>query len=105
IKHGLTITQSLKGQKSEVSAPTKNEIEQALRTGEKPARIVLQNALQAAMVGKPDLETFIDRLQDEGIEPAFNAASTVPVAGASSRSTNSENNISSTCLQLRQKYS
>lgn len=44
IKHGLTITQSLKGQKAEVSAPTKNEIGQALRTGEKPARIVLQNA-------------------------------------------------------------
>ncbi|WP_368843516.1 relaxase/mobilization nuclease domain-containing protein [Klebsiella quasipneumoniae] len=63
IKHSLTITQSLKGQKSEVSAPTKNEIEQALRTGEKPARIVLQNALQAAMVGKPDLETFVERLK------------------------------------------
>ncbi|MGG7418093.1 relaxase/mobilization nuclease domain-containing protein, partial [Escherichia coli] len=51
IKHGLTITKGLKGQKSDVSAPTKNEIEQALRTGEKPARIVLQNALQAALVG------------------------------------------------------
>lgn len=83
INHGLTITQSLKGQKSEVSAPTKNEIEQALRTGEKPARIVLQNALQAAMTGKPDLGTFVERLQAVGIEPRFNVASTGNVAGVS----------------------
>ncbi|ELO0752766.1 relaxase/mobilization nuclease domain-containing protein [Salmonella enterica] len=83
VKHGLTITQGLKGQKSDVSAPTKNEIEQALRTGEKPARIVLQNALQAAMTGKPDLETFVERLQAVGIEPRFNVASTGNVAGVS----------------------
>ncbi|EKA1963775.1 relaxase/mobilization nuclease domain-containing protein [Salmonella enterica] len=83
IKHGLTITQSLKGQKSDVSAPTKNEIEMALRTGEKPARIVLQNTLQAAMLGKPDLQTFIDRVQAVGIEPRFNVASTGNVAGCS----------------------
>ncbi|HBR5777927.1 TPA: relaxase/mobilization nuclease domain-containing protein [Klebsiella pneumoniae] len=84
VKHGLTITQSLKGQKSDVSAPTKAEIEQALRTGEKPARIVLQNALQAALVGKPDLSTFVERLQAVGIEPRFNvASSTGNVAGVS----------------------
>lgn len=83
VKHDLTITQGLKGQKSEVSAPTKNEIEQALRKGEKPARIVLQNALQAAMLGKPDLQTFIDRVQAVGIEPWFNVASTGNVAGCS----------------------
>ena len=83
VKHGLTITKGLQGQKSDVSAPTKNEIEQALRTGEKPARIVLQNALQAAMLGKPDLQTFIDRVQAVGIEPWFNVASTGNVAGCS----------------------
>ncbi|MGY0146637.1 relaxase/mobilization nuclease domain-containing protein [Edwardsiella tarda] len=83
VKHGLTITQGLKGQKLDVSAPTKNEIEQALHTGEKPARIVLQNALQVAMTGKPDLETFVKRLQAVGIEPRFNVASTGNVAGVS----------------------
>ncbi|EBV2386787.1 relaxase/mobilization nuclease domain-containing protein [Salmonella enterica subsp. enterica] len=83
IKHDLTITKSLQGQKSDVSAPTKAEIEQALRTGEKPARLVLQNALQAAMTGKPDLETFVERLQAVGIEPQFNVASTGNVAGCS----------------------
>ncbi len=83
VKHGLTITKGLQGQKSDVSAPTKAEIEQALRVGEKPARIVLQNALQAAMLGKPDLQTFIDRVQAVGIEPRFNVASTGNVAGCS----------------------
>lgn len=101
IKHSLTITQSLKGQKSEVSAPTKNEIEQALRTGEKPARIVLQNALQAAMVGKPDLETFVERLQAVGIEPRFNVASTGNVAGVSF----SVGDVAFKGSQLGKKYS
>ncbi|EPF0567616.1 relaxase/mobilization nuclease domain-containing protein [Yersinia enterocolitica] len=83
VKHDLTITQGLKGSKSEVSAPTKAEIEMALRTGEKPARLVLQASLQAAMTGKPDLKTFVERLQAVGIEPQFNVASTGNVAGVS----------------------
>ncbi len=101
VMHGLTITQGLKGQKSDVSAPTKNEIEQALRTGEKPARIVLQNALQAAMTGKPDLETFVERLQAVGIEPRFNIASTGNVAGVSF----SVNDIVFKGSQLGKKFS
>lgn len=83
VKHSLTITKGLQGQKSDVSAPTKNEIELALRTGEKPARLVLQASLQAAMVGKPALGTFVERLQAVGIEPQFNVASTGNVAGCS----------------------
>lgn len=83
VKHNLTITDGLKGQKSDVSAPTKAEIEMALRTGDKPARLVLQASLQAAMVGKPDLGTFLERLQAVGIEPQFNVASTGNVAGVS----------------------
>ncbi|EBX6544071.1 relaxase, partial [Salmonella enterica subsp. enterica serovar Larochelle] len=101
VKHGLTITDGLKGQKSEVSAPTKNEIEQALRKGEKPARIVLQNALQAAMLGKPDLQTFIDRVQAVGIEPRFNVASTGNVAGVSF----SVGDVAFKGSQLGKKYS
>lgn len=105
VKHGLTITQGLKGQKSDVSAPTKNEIEQALRIGEKPARIVLQNALQAALVGKPDLSTFVERLQAVGIEPAFNVASTGTVAGVSFGIKNNEKNIYFKGSQLGKKFS
>ncbi|EPV8490773.1 relaxase/mobilization nuclease domain-containing protein [Enterobacter hormaechei] len=101
VKHGLTITKGLQGQKSEVSAPTKAEIEQALRKGEKPARIVLQNALQAAMLGKPDLQTFIDRVQAVGIEPWFNVASTGNVAGCSF----SVGDVAFKGSQLGKKYS
>ncbi|MFP1722910.1 relaxase/mobilization nuclease domain-containing protein [Lonsdalea quercina] len=105
IKHSLNITQGLKGQKSEISAPTKNEIEMALRTGEKPARIVLQNALQAALVGKPDLSTFVERLQAVGIDPAFNVASTGNVAGVSFGIKNNEKNIYFKGSQLGKKFS
>ena len=101
VKHGLTITDGLKGQKSEVSAPTKNEIEMALRTGEKPARLVLQASLQAAMTGKPDLETFVERLQAVGIEPSFNVASTGIVAGCSF----SVGDVAFKGSQLGKKYS
>lgn len=101
VKYGLTITKGLQGQKSDVSAPTKAEIEQALRTGEKPARIVLQNALQAALVGKPDLSTFVERLQAVGIEPRFNVASTGNVAGVSF----SVNDIAFKGSQLGKKFS
>ncbi|HAU4283356.1 TPA: relaxase/mobilization nuclease domain-containing protein [Citrobacter freundii] len=105
VKHCLTITKGLQGQKSDVSAPTKNEIEQALRTGEKPTRIVLQNALQAAMLGKPDLQTFIDRLQAVGIDPAFNVASTGNVAGVSFGIKNNEKNIFFKGSSLGKKFS
>ncbi|EBL4240824.1 relaxase, partial [Salmonella enterica subsp. enterica serovar Schwarzengrund] len=105
VKHSLTITQSLKGQKSDVSAPTKAEIEQALRTGEKPARLVLQNALQAALVGKPDLSTFLERLQAVGIEPAFNVASNGNVAGVSFGIKNNEKNIFFKGSSLGKKFS
>lgn len=105
VKHSLTITQSLKGQKSDVSAPTKAEIEQALRTGEKPARLVLQNALQAALVDKPDLSTFLERLQAVGIEPAFNVSSTGNVAGVSFGIKNNEKNIFFKGSSLGKKFS
>lgn len=105
VKHSLTITQSLKGRKSDISAPTKAEIEQALRTGEKPARLVLQNALQAALVDKPDLSTFLERLQAVGIEPAFNVASTGNVAGVSFGIKNNEKNIFFKGSSLGKKFS
>lgn len=104
-KHGLTITNGLKGQKSDVSAPTKAEIEMALRTGEKPARLVLQASLQAAMAGNPDLGTFVERLQAVGIEPVFNVASTGNVAGVSFGIKNNEKNIFFKGSSLGKKFS
>ncbi len=57
------------------------------------------------MVGKPDLETFIDRLQAVGIDPAFNVASTGNVAGVSFGIKNNEKNIYFKGSQLGKKYS
>jgi len=57
------------------------------------------------MVGKPDLETFIDRLQAIGIELAFNVASTGNVAGVSFGIKNNEKNIYFKGSQLGKKYS
>lgn len=105
VKHDLTITKGLQGQKSDVSAPTKAEIEQALRVGEKPARLVLQNSLQAVLVGKLDLSTFVERLQAVGIEPAFNVASTGNVAGVSFGIKNNKKNIYFKGSQLGKKFS
>lgn len=79
----LSRTQGLRGSRKNVSMPSQNEIEQAIRTGEKPVRVVLQNALQAALCDKPDLQSFITRLQAVGIEPRFNVADTGNVAGVS----------------------
>ncbi|WP_447857844.1 relaxase/mobilization nuclease domain-containing protein [Enterobacter ludwigii] len=79
----LNRTQGLRGSRKDVSMPSQNEIEQAIRIGEKPARVVLQNALQAALCDKPDLQSFITRLQTVGIEPRFNVADTGNVAGVS----------------------
>lgn len=101
----MTITKGLQGEKSDISMPSKNEIEQALRTSEKPARVVLQNALQAAMTGKPDLETFVGRLQAVGIEPVFNVASTGNVAGVSFGINNNEKNIFFKGSSLGKKFS
>ncbi|HBW8174042.1 TPA: relaxase, partial [Klebsiella pneumoniae] len=64
-----------------------------------------QNALQAALVGKPDLSTFLERLQAVGIEPAFNVASTGNVAGVSFGIKNNEKNIYFKGSQLGKKYS
>lgn len=79
----LSRTQGLRGSRKDVSMPSQNEIEQAIRIGERPARVLLQNALQAALCDKPDLQSFITRLQAVGIEPRFNVASTGNVAGVS----------------------
>lgn len=53
------------------------------------------------MVGKPDLETFVERLQAVGIEPRFNVASTGNVAGVSF----SVGDVAFKGSQLGKKYS
>lgn len=46
----------------------RGEIEKAVRTGEKPVRMILQEAVDAALAGKPTTTAFIERLERVGIE-------------------------------------
>lgn len=57
------------------------------------------------MLGKPDLQTFIDRVQAVGIDPAFNVASTGNVAGVSFCIKNNEKNIFFKGSSLGKKFS
>lgn len=49
------------------SKPSKGEIELAMRTGEPPARTVLQNIIDHATIDKPFFSEFIDRLKLAGV--------------------------------------
>lgn len=44
------------------------EINRSVRTNEAPARDVIQQTIEKAMVGRPDLEEFMTRLEGAGIE-------------------------------------
>jgi hypothetical protein len=54
----------------------KGEIEKAMRTGVRPARLVLQGAVTAAKAGKPTLAQFIERLEAADVIVVANIAST-----------------------------
>lgn len=80
---GLTLTPGLDDIKAERKKLTKNEIEQALRTGEEPVRQRLQRLLDQAMQDKPTITAFIERLQAAGVSVQVNMASTGRVSGIS----------------------
>lgn len=45
----------------------KGEIEKAVRTGEKPTRMILQEAVETALAGKPTTTRFMEKLEAVGI--------------------------------------
>ena len=67
----------------EKSGPKKAEIEQALRTGTKPARLVLQEQVTLAMAGRPTMLAFLERLDAAGITTIPNIAGTGTMNGFS----------------------
>lgn len=67
----------------EKSGLKKAEIEQALRTETKPARLVLQEKVARAMQGRPLMLEFLQRLDAAGITTIPNVASTGTVSGLS----------------------
>ena len=82
--HGLVRTPGLES-KPDRRNPTKNEVEKALRTGEKPARFVIQDALTNALNkdGPTPVLEFIKHVQAAGIDVKPNIASTGRINGFS----------------------
>ena len=64
--------------KSKVS---KNEMEKALRTGTEPPRVQLQKLVDQALVNKPSVIQFVERLQAAGVDVVPNVASTGKLNG------------------------
>lgn len=82
-EHGLTISPELP---SDIGGPrrlSKGEIEMAIRTGEAPSKLILQNAIGVALADKPTTAAFIERLEAAGVGVRPNIASTGTMNGFS----------------------
>lgn len=80
-KYGLTVTKGPEFDNNKVvmperSKPKKNELEKALRTGNPPVRLVLQNIIDEAIADSPSIRDFADRLMAADIVIKPNIAST-----------------------------
>lgn len=84
-EHGLTLTPGLEDIDviDNRRAPTKPEIEQADRTGEAPARLRLQEALDGALKEPGTVFAFMDQLEAAGVTVRPNVASTGRLNGFS----------------------
>lgn len=89
LKHKLQITKGVeyteegKIKMRDKKSLGKNEIEMALRKGEQPPRMQLQQGIRAALDCKPDVDLFMKRLQTIGIAAIPNVASTGKMNGFS----------------------
>lgn len=70
---------------AERRAPTKGEIECAVRTGKPSARMTLQKFVDKALHNQPDYMEFTRRLEKSGVEVLPNVASTGRISGISYR--------------------
>lgn len=84
-EHGLTVTPGLEDIDviDNKRAPKKREIERSDRTGEAPARLRLQEILDAALEEPGTIFAFLDRLEAAGVSVRPNVASTGRLNGFS----------------------
>lgn len=61
----------------------RSEVEKALREGEPPVKLIVSEAVKESIKDKPDIKTFIDRLDRQGIIAIPNVASTGRMNGFS----------------------
>ena len=80
---GLTLTPGLDSIDAEDHKKnvTKNEMEQSVRTGEAPARQLLQNIIDDAVQGNPSVTAFVERLEAAGVTVKPNVATTGKLNG------------------------
>ncbi len=83
LEQELGLQQVLSSRDSPCCALRKGEVEKALRTGEKPVRLELQDAVTDALRDSPCLDTFTERLAQKGISVKLNQSSTGRVSGIS----------------------
>lgn len=81
-KFGLVVTAGLENSTGK-KALTKGEIEMSLRTGEAPAKQVLQNTIDSALSGKQSIFAFMEKLEKANIKVIPNVAKTGKVSGLS----------------------
>lgn len=105
IKYGLTITKAADPKKPVSSVKRKklsrNETMYEKRTGEVCNKKKLQNILDNSLTGKPDLKTFIKRLEDNQVSCKANRASSGKMNGFSFE----YQSVAFKASQLGKKYS
>lgn len=82
-RHGLTVTKGLEDGPTPVATPTKREVEMAIRTGDAPPRVALQQIVDAALETPGSVFDFMDRLEAAGVSVRANVASTGKMNGFS----------------------
>jgi len=73
-KYGLTQLPNSKFKKK--TALTQQEIEKALRTGNVPVKLILQQKIDKVILNSSDVSQFINKLKLNNISPKFNASKT-----------------------------
>lgn len=82
-RHGLTRTKGLEDGPAPKARPTKGEIEQTVRTGDAPPRLVLQQIVDAALAEPGSVFDFMDRIEAAGAVARANVAKTGKMNGFS----------------------
>lgn len=82
-RHGLTITPGLSIDTDHRASLKRGEVEKALRSGEAPPKLILQNAIDEALKDQPTTSAFIERLEIADISVRPNISTTGRMNGFS----------------------
>lgn len=80
---GLTITPGRENKRFAEPSLKRGEVEKALREQKAPAKVRVADAVKIAIEGKPDVQTFVQRLEECGVGAVPNIANTGRMNGFS----------------------